>query len=90
MASIIKRDERISASQQKEIVERCNEAYDAGGAAALKLVTEAAQQIAVDLPPYSEHAVFTLYVVEAIRQKLSEAVNSPVHDEIPETPLVTL
>jgi len=84
MTTINANKDRLTEAQQKEIVERCNESYDRGGADALKFVIDAAKQIAVDMPGFSEHAAFTVYVVEAIREKLAAAVNEQVHDTIPE------
>jgi hypothetical protein len=90
MATILNKVNRLTEAQQKEIVTRCNEAYDRGGADALKLIKETAEQIGKDFSGYCEHAAFTLYIVEAVRQRLMEAVDNQVHDKIPEVPKVTI
>ena len=85
MATIIKnKDEKLTEGQQKEIVDRCNEAYDKGGADVLRIIAETVQQIAVDNEEMVEHVAFTLYILEAIRQKLSDTVNTNEHDILPE------
>jgi hypothetical protein len=88
MAAIINKESKLTEAQQKEIVQRCNEAYDRGGVDALHLVIDAAKQIAIDQASYAAYSAFTLYVVEAVRQKLAEAVNAEVHDQIPEEKLI--
>jgi hypothetical protein len=88
MAIINNKSDKLSEAQQKELIGRLNDAYDRGGADVLKTIVETVQQIAIDTPEYSEFAAFTIYVVEAIRQKLSEVVNDQQHDQIPEKKLV--
>jgi hypothetical protein len=87
MAIINNKNDKLSEAQQKEIIGRLNDAYDRGGADVLKIVVETVKQIAIDTPEYSEFTAFTLYVVEAIRQKLSEVVNEQ-HDQIPEKKMI--
>jgi hypothetical protein len=85
MASIIGKDSTITIKEhQKEVIDRCNEAYDRGGADTLRIVIEAARQVGIDNPEFREHAGFAIYLVEGIRQKLAEAVDAPIHDEMPE------
>ena len=69
---------------QKEIIELVNEAYDRGGADILKIIIDATKNIAKENPKYSEHAAFTLYVIEGVRQTLEETVSNEKHDTIPE------
>ena len=88
MASIIKAN-KLTEAQQKEIVQRANEAYDAGGFAVLQIISETVSKIAQDTPEYAEHVAFTLYVVESIRQQLAEVVRSEVHDEMPDNKIIS-
>jgi hypothetical protein len=88
MAAIINKDVKLSEAQQKEIVEQCNEAYDKGGADVLRIIAETVQQIAVDNESMTEHVAFTLYILEAIRQRLSEVVHTEEHDTLPEPSLI--
>jgi len=80
---INKNQNKLTEAQQKEIVERCNEAYDKGGSDVLKIVIDTAKQIAVDNPMFSDHVAFTLYVVEGIRESLKKRIDEQIHDVIP-------
>jgi len=68
----------------RELLLECNKAYDRGGVDVLKLLKETTQNIVEANPNYKEHAIFTLYVVEAVRQSLEETVNKQVHDVVKE------
>ena len=73
---------------QKEVIELCNTAYDRGGSEVLKLLKDTANQIAVDTPEYREMVAFSLYLIEAVRQRLSEVVTNQEHDQIPEQNII--
>jgi hypothetical protein len=89
MATILNKENKLTEAQQKDIVIRCNEAYDRGVADALRFVMVSAKQVAIDNPLFEEYSAFVLYVAEAVRQRLAEAVNDHVHDSIPEkSPIV--
>ena len=79
----------ISNSKEKqitsnEVIEVANKAYDRGGADALALIIETAHQLAEDQPDLKAYCGFTIHMIEAVRQRLAEAVNEQVHDIIPE------
>jgi hypothetical protein len=85
VAIIINKDKnRLTEAQQKEIVERCNESYDKGGADLLRILVDTTNKLAKDMPSFQEHAAFTLYVIEAVRGALKETVDKQIHDEIKE------
>jgi hypothetical protein len=75
---------KLSEAHQREIVERCNEAYDRGGADALKIVMDTTNSFAAEHPELTSHCAFVLNIVEAVRQELSTTVTGEVHDEYPE------
>ena len=83
MSNIINEQKnKLSKAQLNEFIQRFNESYDRGGADALKFIIETAKQIAVDNPNFAAYSAFTLHVVEAVRQRLAEAVTKQIHDQI--------
>ncbi len=81
---IEKNRDRLTVAQQKEIVTRLNDSYDKGGADTLKLVAEAANQVAEDHPELAPHVSFTLHLVEVLRAKLQEALENAHNEPLPE------
>ena len=88
MACITGKESKFTEAQQKEIVERWNDAYDRGGADALGIIIEAAKTLAEDQPDLKAYCGFTVHVVEGVRQRLAEVVNEQVHDVIPQESLI--
>ena len=84
MAIILGKETKLTEAQQKEIIERCSEAYDKGGSDVLALLIETVKQIAEDQPDLKSYCGFTIHVIEAVRQRLKEAVDDQVHDQIPQ------
>lgn len=81
---VLLNNNKLSEAHQREIVERCDEAYDRGGADALKIVRDTTNQFALDHPELTSHCAFVLNIVEAVRQELSHTVTAQIHDEFPE------
>lgn len=86
MPAIIKgntTNDKLSEANQREIVERINEAYDRGGADVLKILVGAAKEFAIQNPDYEQHANVTLALIEVVREGLQKAVATEVHDTLP-------
>lgn len=94
MALINKDYARLTEKQQKEIVERVNEAYDRGGADTLKILVttintlmadaEVAQQTTYSKPMFT----LFLHIIEGVRQQLFEAVKNHQEEVYKSEPII--
>lgn len=68
------KNERLTTRQQAEIVERCNEAYDKGGADVLKIVLDTSTNLLAENPNFASYHQYVQVLVEGIRAQLQDAV----------------
>lgn len=98
MAFSSKDPDKLTEKQQAELIERCNEAYDRGGADALKvlidtvnnMITQAEESPSPNKATVTSSLKVFLMIIDGVRQGLQATVRDAEIAKEQEKPLVEL